>query len=183
MSYRLALARHSSLAVDLLTNNHDGLGAAEHFRKHLPAMFPRIQAEFTHLPFQDEQFDAVVFNASFHYAEDYEATLREALRCVRRGGMVVVCDTPWYFREDSGKTMVSERGTAFLNRFGTVSDSISSLEYLTDERLRAAEEELSICWTIHSPWYGFKWAFRPLVARTFNRREPSQFRIYAARRP
>jgi SAM-dependent methyltransferase len=183
MSYRLALARHSSLAVDLLTNNYDGLGAAEHYRKYLPAMFPRIQAEFTRLPFQDDQFDAVVFNASFHYAEDYTATLCEAFRCVRGGGMVIVCDTPWYSREDSGRRMVLERGAAFLDRFGIASDSISSLEYLTDERLRAVEERLSIRWTIHSPRYGFKWAIRPLVAMLRNRREPSRFRIYAALKP
>jgi hypothetical protein len=59
MSYRLALANYRPFAVDLLTNDRDGLGAAEHFRKHLPAMFPRFQAELARLPFQDEQFDAV----------------------------------------------------------------------------------------------------------------------------
>jgi ubiquinone/menaquinone biosynthesis C-methylase UbiE len=183
MSYRLALARHRPFAVDLLTNDDDGLGAAEHFRKHLPAMFPRFQAEFARLPFQDEQFDAVVFNASFHYAEDYKATLREALRCVRRGGVVIVSDTPWYSREESGRRMVSERRAAFVERYGTASDSIKSLEYLTDERLRVLEEQLSIQWTIHCPRYGFKLAMRPLVAKLCNRREPSRFRIYAARKP
>jgi SAM-dependent methyltransferase len=183
MSYRLALARFRPFAVDLLINDHDGLGAAEHFRKQLPAMFPRIEAEFARMPFQDEQFDAVVFNASFHYAENYDASLREAFRCVRKGGIVVVSDTPWYSREDSGRRMVAERRAAFLNRFGTASDSINCLEYLTDDRLRELEERLSIHWTIHSPWYGFKWAIRPLVAKFCNRREPSRFRIYAARKP
>ena len=113
--------------MDLLTNDHDGLGAAEHFRKHLPAMFPRFQAELARLPFQDEQFDAVIFNASFHYAEDYAATLREALRCVRSGGTVIVSDTPWYSSEESGRRMVAERSAAFLralwNRFGLHQES------------------------------------------------------------
>jgi len=94
MSYRLALANYCPFAVDLLTNDRDGIGAAEHFRKHLPAMFPRFQAELTRLPFRDEQFDAVIFNASFHYAEDPVATLGEALRCVRSGGTVIISDTP-----------------------------------------------------------------------------------------
>ena len=183
MCYRLALAGYSPFAVDLLTNDDDGLRAAEHFRKYLPAMFPRFRAELARLPFQDAQFDAVVFNASLHYAEDYAATLREAFRCVRRGGNVVVCDTPWYSREDSGRRMVAERKAVFLDRFGTASDSISSLEFLTDDRLRELEDELSIRWTIHSPRYGFKWAIRPLVARLCNRREPSRFRIYAAQKP
>ena len=182
MSFRLALARYRPFAVDLLTNEYDGLGAAEHFRKHLPAMFPRFQAELARLPFQDEQFDAVIFNASFHYAEDYVTTLREALRCAKRGGMVIVSDTPWYSSEQSGRRMVSERNASFLERYGTASDSIKSLEYLTDERLRTLEEMLGIRWNIYCPRYGLKWAMRPLAATLLNRREPSRFRIYVTRK-
>jgi SAM-dependent methyltransferase len=183
MSYRLALANYRPVAVDLLTNDRDGMGAAEHFRKYLPALFPRFQAELARLPFQTEQFDAVIFNASFHYAEDYVATLREALRCVRSDGLVIISDTPWYSRGESGWKMVAERSAAFLERYGTASDSIKSLEYLTDERLRRLEECLGIRWTIYRPRYGLKWAMRPLVARLCNRREPSRFRIYATQKP
>jgi ubiquinone/menaquinone biosynthesis C-methylase UbiE len=182
MSYRLALANYHPIAVDILTNDRDGMAAAEHFRRHLPAMFPRFQAELTRLPFQDEQFDAVIFNASFHYAEDYVTTLAEALRCVRSDGTVIISDTPWYSSDESGKRMVAERNAAFIERFGTASDSIKSLEYLTDERLHSLEEQLGIRWTIYRPRYGLKWAMRPLVARLRNRREPSRFRIYAARK-
>ena len=35
MSYRLALSGHLPVAVDLLTNDHDGLGAAMHFRQRI----------------------------------------------------------------------------------------------------------------------------------------------------
>lgn len=183
MSYRLALAGYRPLAVDLLDNDRDGLGAAAHYQKHLPELFPRFQAEAAHLPFQDEQFDAVIFNASFHYAEDYAATLREALRCVRGGGVVIISDTPWYAREESGQQMLAERYAAFSRLYGTASDSIKSLAYLTTERLRLLEKELSIRWTIHSPRYGFKWAMRPLMAKLRGKREPSRFRIYVARKP
>lgn len=182
MSFRLAVAGHYPFALDLLTNDSDGLGAAEHYRGHLPRLFPRFRAELAHLPFQDEQFDTVIFNASFHYAENNEAVLREALRCVKAGGIVVISDTPWYALEDSGKQMVAERQAAFLHRYGTASDSIKSLEYLTDERLRTLEEQLSIHWTTYFPWHGFKWSMRPLVAKLRNRREPSRFRIYVARK-
>jgi len=182
MSHRLALAGYRPFAVDLLTNDQDGLGAAENFRGHLRAMFPRFQAELARLPFQDEQFDAVIFNASFHYAEDPVSTLSEALRCVRSGGMVIISDTPWYSSEESGRRMVAERYASFLERYGTASDSIRSLEYLTDDRLRDLEQQLSVRWTIHSPRYGLKWAMRPLIARLSNRREPSQFRIYTTRK-
>ncbi len=182
MSFRLALAGYSPVAVDLLTNRRDGLGAGEHYRSHLARLFPRFQAELARLPFQSDQFDAAVFNASFHYAEEDEATLREALRCVRRGGSVIVCDTPWYSSDENGRKMVSERRAAFLQHYGTGSDSLDSLEYLTDERLRLLEERLSIQWTIYSPSYGWKWTLRPIMARLRRRREPSRFRIYAARK-
>lgn len=182
MSFRLALAGYRPFAVDLLVNDRDGLGAATHYQKRLPELFPRFQAEIERLPFQDEQFDAVIFNASFHYSEDYAVTLREAFRCVRKGGTVILSDTPWYSCEESGRQMVYERRAAFSQRYGTASDSIRSLEYLTDERLRILEQHLSIRWTIHSPRYGFKWAMRPLVAKLRNRREPSRFRIYVTRR-
>ncbi len=180
MSYQLALSGYRPIAVDLLTNSQDGLAAAAHYHKHLSEPFPRFQAEMTRLPFQDEQFDTVVFNASFHYSEDYEASLREALRCLRVGGMVIISDTPWYAREESGREMIAERHAAFLQRFGTASDSIPSLEFLTDERLHLLEERLSIQWAIHKPKYGLKWTLRPLFARLRRRREPSRFRIYTA---
>jgi len=182
MSFRLALLGHRPIAVDLLTNEDDGLGAAIHYQDALPEFFPRFQAEITRLPFQSEQFDVVIFNASFHYSEDYEASLREAFRCLRRGGMVIISDTPWYSREESGRKMVAERHAAFLQKYGTASDSIRSLEFLTDERLRVLEEQLSIKWTVFCPRYGLKWAMRPLIARLRGRREPSRFRIYAARK-
>jgi len=180
MSFRLALAGFHPVAVDLLTNEQDGLAAAAHFHRHLPKSFPRFQAEMMLLPFEDGQFDAIVFNASFHYSEDYQASLREALRCLRVGGMVIISDTPWYSREESGRQMIAERHAAFLQRFGTASDSIASLEFLTDQRLRLLEQQLSIRWTIHRPKYGTKWALRPLIARLRRKREPSRFRIYTA---
>ena len=182
MSYRLALQRLKPVAVDLLTNEHDGLGAAAYYEPYLETSIPRFQAEAINLPFQNEQFDAIIFNASFHYAEDYQSTLREAFRCLKPGGMVVVSDTPWYSSEESGRRMVAERKAQFRRRFGTASDSVKSLEYLTDVRLRALEKMLSIRWTSYTPWYGWKWAMRPLSAMLRCRREPSRFRIYVARK-
>jgi len=180
MSFRLALLGHRPVAVDLLTNDQDGLAAGAHYSGHLSGPLPRFQAELTRLPFQDGQFDAIVFNASFHYSEDYEATLVEALRCLKPGGRVIISDTPWYSRDESGRQMVAERHAAFLKRFGTASDSVKSLEYLTDERLRVLEEKLSIRWAVHTPWYGFKWAMRPWIAKFRGKREPSRFRLYVA---
>lgn len=182
MSYRLALAGFQPCAVDLLVNDADGLGAARHYRARLPALFPRFQADLAQLPFADDQFDAAVFNASFHYAEQPQATLREALRCVRPGGLVIVSDTPWYANDRSGRQMVAERRAAFRARYGVHGDTIATIDYLTDERLQTFADALSIRWEIHRPWYGVRWAMRPLVARLRARREPSRFRLHVIRR-
>ncbi|HEX4037350.1 MAG TPA: class I SAM-dependent methyltransferase [Acidobacteriaceae bacterium] len=183
MSHRLALAGYSPVAVDLLTNAEDGLGAATHYRNSLPALFPRFQAELARLPFADAQFDAVIFNASFHYAEDAEATLSEALRCARPRGLVIISDTPWYRREESGRQMVAERQAIFCQSYGTASDALHSMEYLTDLRLRTLAERSGIDWAFRVPRYGLRWRLRPLVARLRARREPSHFRIWVARKP
>lgn len=183
LSYRLALAGLRPVAVDLLTNDFDGLGAARHFERQLPDLFPRFQAELAILPFDDDQFDVAIFNASFHYAEDPFAGFSEALRCVKPGGIVVIADTPWYSNEESGRAMVAERQAMFLQSYGIASDSIHSVEYLTDQRLEALAERQSIQWQILSPRYGLRWKMRPLVAKLRRRREPSRFRIYVARKP
>jgi SAM-dependent methyltransferase len=183
MSFRLALDGYQPVAVDLLTNDRDGLGAARHYQSRVPTLFPRFQAEICRLPFADEQFDAAVFNASFHYAEDYEASLGEAMRCVKKGGMVIISDTPWYARDESGRQMLAERREAFLHCHGTTADAIASLGYLTDTRLRSMGATLSIRWEVHRPWYGPRWAMRPLIANLRGRREPSRFRLYVARKP
>jgi SAM-dependent methyltransferase len=180
LSFQLVQRGYQPVAVDLLLNSFDGLGAADHYASELGFSLQRFQAELSNLPFQDEQFDIVLFNASFHYSEDYVETLREALRCLKKGGSVVICDTPWYARERSGEQMIAERRSHFRDRFGTPSESVRSLEFLTDERLHRLETELNIRWKIHRPWYGWHWAMRPWLAKIRNRREPSQFRIYVA---
>lgn len=182
MSFRLMEMGYDAVAVDLLTNEHDGLGAAKHYRHKLKKPIPRFQAEAANLPFASAQFDYVVFNASFHYAEDYEETLREALRCLKTGGRLVIIDTPWYQKERSGEQMVAERHAAFKKRFGTASDAVKSMEFVTDERLAALAAHLHIRWERYKPWYGLKWAMRPLMAKLQGRREPSRFRIYVAQK-
>src|SRR5271167_567990 len=180
LSYRLALREHRPAAVDLLTNSQDGLGAAIHFERGLPVLFPRFQAELDRLPFADGQFDLAIFDASFHYSEDYGRTLGEAIRCLRNAGTVIIADTAWYPNNESGQRMLAERRQAFIAQYGFASDSVRSLEYLTDERLALLEKRFRLHWKIYSPFYGFRWAMRPWLAKLRGRREPSQFRIYVA---
>ena len=180
LSYRLASLGHRPVAVDLQTNAFDGLGAAVHYQHALPMLFPRFQAEVDRLPFADSQFDCAVFNASFHYSENYDRTLAEAIRCLRPGGTIVIADSPTYTREEYGQRMVEERRQSFQKRFGFASESLASGEYLTTERLVRLEVQHDIEWQTHNVWYGIRWACRPLIAKLKRRREPSRFRIYTA---
>ncbi len=181
LSYRLSLLGHRPVAVDLLINDTDGLGAATHYLQKLERLFPRFQAELDRLPFENAQFDCVVFNASFHYSENYAKTLSEAIRCLRQEGVVIIADTPWYSKEESGRQMVRERRAFFQRHYGFSSDALASREYLTDRRLRDLEKLFRIRWQVHQPSYGLRWAMRPFIAKLRGRREPSSFRIYAAR--
>ncbi len=180
LSYRLSLRNHLAVAVDVFTAELDGLAAAVHYRQKLPVLFPRFQAEVDRLPFADSQFDLAIFNASFHYSEDYLETLGEAIRCLRVGGTVMIADTAWYTTEESGELMLAERRRRFTEQYGFPSDALQSREYLTDERLAALEQQLGVQWKIYAPFYGLGWAMRPLAAKLKGKREPSRFRIYVA---
>jgi ubiquinone/menaquinone biosynthesis C-methylase UbiE/DNA-directed RNA polymerase subunit RPC12/RpoP len=180
LSYRLATSCHWPVAVDLQTNAYDGLGAAVHYRSALPTLFPRFQAEHDRLPFSDAQFDCAIFNASFHYSENYDNTLGEAIRCLRPGGTILIADSPTYTHEESGLQMLEERRQVFKRQFGFASDSLASCEYLTPERLLALEARHDLEWRTHRVWYGLRWACRPVMAKLKKRREPSQFLIYTA---
>src|SRR5262249_56941629 len=131
LSYRLAELGHHPFAVDLSTEDRDGLGAARHYEP----PWPRVQAEFDRLPLADGQADVVIFNASLHYSTDYRITLGEALRVLRPAGKVVILESPLYRHDHSGRRMVAERHAAFERSYGTRSDSVPSIEYLTEEIL------------------------------------------------
>ncbi len=180
MSYRLALAGHAPVAVDISVNSGDGLGAARHFASALDAMFPRFQAEMDHLPFVAGQFDLVVFNASLHYSQDYRRTLWESLRVLAAHGAILIVDSPTYRRETDGQAMVQEKSAEFRRKFGTNAGAMGGQQYLTPSRLEDLET-LGIRWQRFSPWYGSRWALRPAVAHIAGRRAPSQFHIYLGR--
>ena len=176
LSNRMDQLGHSSVAIDLTVDGRDGLGAARHYAPR----WPRLQAEFDRLPLAPAQADLVVFNASLHYSVDYAVTLAEAVRVLRPGGRILVLDSPTYRHEASGARMVAERHADFARRFGTRSDSVPSIEYLTRARLDTVADELGLEWASSTPWYGWKWWARPWVAKVERRREPSRFHVLVA---
>jgi SAM-dependent methyltransferase len=177
LSYRLAERKHRPVAVDILTDARDGLGAARHYRAELVQPFPLIAAEFDNLPFADAQFDLAVFNSSLHYSTDYSKTLNEAKRCLKPAGSVIVLDSPIYRLREHGERMREERHRYFEAKYGFRSDSIPSLEFLHDALLRDLTDGSHLRWKVHRPWYGWKWHMRPWKARLANARPPSRFHI------
>src|SRR5262249_22714598 len=54
LSYRLALRNHRPVALDILTDCHDGLQAARHYQDR---PFPCMESDFDRLPFASATFD------------------------------------------------------------------------------------------------------------------------------
>jgi len=104
------------------------------------------------------------------------------LRVLRPTGRIVVLESPVYKRDESGARMAAERHAHFEKRFGTRSDSVPSVEYLTWDMVQNLAGELGLKWKVVRPWYGFKWALRPWMARLKRKREPSSFPILIAER-
>lgn len=178
LSNRLSLMGHDLYAVDLSVNPDDGLRTWQNYE----TKFTPVQAEFLFLPFPNASVDVVVFNASFHYSENYEQTLSEAVRVLRPNGQLIVMDSPVYHDAESGRKMITERKRQFLARYGFASDSIQSEGFLTYERMAALGQELGIRWRHLIPFYGLKWMLRPLAARLRGRREFAQFGLWLGRR-
>jgi SAM-dependent methyltransferase len=173
LSNRLAAQDDRVIAVDLLVNERDGLGAWKQYEN----TFTSVQAEFNHLPVMDNFADVVIFNASFHYSEDYAQSLTEALRVLSAGGRVVIMDSPVYRRSASGEKMVEEREAQFIAKHGFASDNLQSENYLTYTRLQDLAKKFNITWKYITPFYGLRWMLRPLVSMVLRRREPAKFHL------
>ncbi len=171
LSNRLAARGHTLAAVDLGVNKWDGLGAHRHYETD----FICLQAEFDHLPLDNDQADLVIFNASLHYSVNYEVTLREALRLLKPGGQVVVLDTAVYQHPFSGQQMVAEREAAFLQQYGFASNALPSENFLTWARLDQLVGQLGLHWRkIDTVPVWRQWVRRAKVAIR-RQREPAQF--------
>jgi SAM-dependent methyltransferase len=171
LAYRLTLRGHDVAAVDLLTNDFDGLGVHRQYG----CAFESIQAEFECLPFADASIDIVIYNAAFHYAKDYVVSLTEAVRVLGPGGSVVITDTPIYRDGSSGVRMVEERDRAFLRLHGFRGTRTEA--FLTYHRLDELQSKVGVRWELYEPWYGLRWWSKPWLARLRGTREPARFKL------
>lgn len=178
LSNRLAQRGHHVAAIDLLTNSADGLGASVHYR----SRFTPMQAEFDRLPLASHQADLVIFNGSLHYSTNFEKTLAEALRVLRPEGQLIILDSPLYHDAASGRAMVREREEYFTREVGYPSNALPSENFLTYERMRELGAVLGVAWQLHEPFYGLRWAARPVRARLRHHREPARFLLISGQR-
>lgn len=179
LSHRLYLAGFSPCAIDLSVDSADGLGVAGSF----DADWPRLQAEFDRIPLADERTDAVVYNASFHYCVDQRQALAEALRVLRPGGLLAIIDSPIYTDPASGLAMLEEQQRYFERLIGERSDVLRSTGFLTRDQLTLLARMLDLDWHFERPWYGVRWAIRPLLAKLRRQRQPAKFAIAWAYKP
>jgi SAM-dependent methyltransferase len=178
LANRLAQAGHQVAAVDLMTNARDGLGTHRYY----DAAYLPLQAEYDYLPLAQAQADLAIFNGSFHYATSYEQTLGEVLRVLRPQGRIVIMDSPLYRDGRSGQQMVQERQAAFAEQFGFRGDALPHENYLTPDRLTELANAFSLKWQVIKPFYGWRWAIRPWLARLRGHREPASFYLIVGRR-
>ena len=183
LAHRLSHAGHQVAAVDLDDDARDGLGTWPRYTDSVeaPPPFLPVQATFDQLPWPDDTFDVALFNGALHYSADYAATLAEACRVVRPGGTVAILDSPFYRHVASGRTMVAERAAGFRARHGAGCGTVVNEGFLTLERLHTLGAALRLNWRVARPFYGLRWALRPLQNRILRRREPTRFWVVWAR--
>jgi SAM-dependent methyltransferase len=179
LTNQLTQAGHRCVALDLLDDPEDGLGAGRHYE----TRFTRVQADFDALPLAPNQFDVVIFNASLHYSPNPAATLRHAGRALASGGTMVVMDSPVFATESDGRRMVLERQRGFAEYLNKPIGW--GVGFLTIDLLERAASESRVSVRRIASRGGPGWAFMRWIAAQKLRREPASFGIwaFAGRRP
>lgn len=173
LSCRLNGAGVPMTAVDLSDDPRDGLGA--HRAYGTPAPFVPVQAAFDELPAPSGAWDAVIFNGSFHYAQDAGATLGEALRVLAPGGWIAVVDTPFYAAERDGQAMLDEARDKDPRRGPSVG-------FLCPSRLAEVGEELGLVWQVEKVSMGWRWQVKNRWRGLRRRRLLASFPLLIGRR-
>jgi SAM-dependent methyltransferase len=116
-SARLLEVGHRPVAVDVNLDSGDGLLAAEALLED-PLALPRAEAEMDALPFEPGLFDLVLAAGSLHHPPRLSRALVELRRVTRRGGALLVLDSPVYRRRPDGEAMVADRMRLLSRRYG-----------------------------------------------------------------
>lgn len=180
LAARLSECGFEVIAVDVNTDPLDGLAASKMISARERSKIIPVRADFDALPFAEEVFDVVIFNASLHYSPNVHRTLNHAMGVLARRGILYVLDSPMYTSAESGTLMIQERREGFRRRFDVILADEFAGSVLTFELF----DQLAPLHQVEflAPHYGFAWALRPIAARALHRREPARFRIVAVTR-
>jgi SAM-dependent methyltransferase len=177
LSHRVAALGGRPVAVDVLVDKEDGLGACRHYD--LP--FARVEADFDVLPFAPGQFDAVVFNGSLHYAPDVDATLEGASRMLRAGGVVAVIDSPMFARDADGRAMRLRLEERLRSEYDIAAPLLPGEAFLTFARMSAWAERRGYSAKFFASRDGLRTQVqRSPVGRLLGRVAPPQFGVWVA---
>jgi SAM-dependent methyltransferase len=116
-SARLVERGHKTVAVDVSLDAEDGLRAAERLLPDAQAL-ARAEADMDALPLEPGRFDLVLAVGALHYAPRPTRTLVELRRVTRRGGVLIVLDSPVYRRRHDGEARVAEHMKGQVRRYG-----------------------------------------------------------------
>jgi SAM-dependent methyltransferase len=177
LAHKLVALGHSAVAVDRFDDDVDGLGACRHY----PVQFPAVRADFDALPFEPEQFDMVVFNASLHYSPDPGATLDAADRLLVPGGVIVVMDSPMFHDAGDGRQMVTSELARFARERAAVSPERAGIGFLTFAALDRAAVGLKKTATFTPSRGPLGWRLRRAIGRIRLGRPPASFGVWVAR--
>jgi SAM-dependent methyltransferase len=177
LSLRLAELGHRPVAVDVVDDDVDGLGAAKHF----PTAFEAVQADFTALPFVAAQFDLVVFNAALHYVADPALALTHARTMLADSGAIVVMDSPMFRADPDGRAMTARVAEQFRSACGLTAVVQPGAGYLTFAALDRAAAALDLEPRFIASRGSLGWRARRQFARIRLRRAPAAFGLWVAR--
>lgn len=177
LSHRLVTLGHRAVAVDVIDDDVDGLGATRHYA----TGFAAVQADFDALPFAPEQFDLVVFNGSLHYAADTAATLERAHRMLAPAGTLVVMDSPMFSADGDGTAMVGATLRRFMAEGGCADVVHPGAGYLTFARLADVADKLALRPRFVPSRGPLGWRLRRGMSRMRLRRAPAAFGLWVAR--
>ena len=177
LAHLLARLGHQVVAVDVLDDDQDGLGAVRHYDTPIVA----VQADLDRLPLAPAQFDLVVFNGSLHYAPDPVATLTRVHRLLADSGTIAVMDSPMFHADRDGTAMVADLLRRFARDFG-LSDVVQpGRGYLTFASLDAAARQVRLASAFVPSRGPFAWWVRRQVSRVRLGRRPAAFGLWVAR--
>ncbi len=176
LSARLARMHCRPVAVDLLDDECDGLGASRHFE----IAFPRVQADFDDLPFAPRQFDAIVFNGSLHYAPAVAATLTRVAPLLSPGGIVVVMDSPVFDTARDGRLMCARNRARFQRDYGLAAPAQPGEGFLTLTGLAGCARALGREPHFFESRGPFRWAAGRWVTRVRHGLVPPRFGVWMA---